>query len=84
MGFVVPIGLMMRSKNILGVNMLKLADNKPHVLQVKELFIYKIPPNLAPYFHKRKGEILLSFIDKYHGAKIPQIPFFIMWYELTT
>ena len=32
MGFVVPIGLMMRSKNILGVNMLKLADNKPHVL----------------------------------------------------
>ena len=32
MGFIVPIGLMMRSKNILGVNMLKLADNKPHVL----------------------------------------------------
>lgn len=33
MGIVIPIGLMMRSKNILGVNMLKVADNKPHVIQ---------------------------------------------------
>lgn len=33
MGRVLPIGLMMRSKNILGVNMLKIADNKPEVLQ---------------------------------------------------
>jgi NADPH:quinone reductase-like Zn-dependent oxidoreductase len=32
MGFVIPIGLMMRSKNILGVNMLKIADNKPEIL----------------------------------------------------
>ncbi len=32
MGMVIPIGLMMRSKNILGVNMLKIADNKPAVL----------------------------------------------------
>ena len=32
MGLVLPIGLMMRSKNILGVNMLKIADNKPQVL----------------------------------------------------
>ncbi len=32
MGFVIPIGLMMRSKNVLGVNMLKIADNKPEVL----------------------------------------------------
>lgn len=32
MGFVVPIGLMMRSKSILGVNMLKIADFKPAVL----------------------------------------------------
>jgi NADPH2:quinone reductase len=32
MGIVLPIGLMMRSKNILGVNMLKLADNRPMVL----------------------------------------------------
>lgn len=33
MGLVLPIGLMMRSKNILGVNMLKIADNKPEVLE---------------------------------------------------
>lgn len=32
MGLVIPIGLMMRSKNILGINMLKIADNKPEVL----------------------------------------------------
>ncbi len=32
MGRVMPIALMMRSKNILGVNMLKIADNKPDVL----------------------------------------------------
>jgi NADPH:quinone reductase-like Zn-dependent oxidoreductase len=32
MGFVIPIGLMMRSKSMIGVNMLKVADNKQHVL----------------------------------------------------
>ena len=32
MGIVIPIELMMRSKNVLGVNMLKVADNKPDVL----------------------------------------------------
>lgn len=32
MGFMIPIGLMMRSKSILGVNMLKIADNKPAIL----------------------------------------------------
>jgi NADPH2:quinone reductase len=32
MGLVIPVGLMMRSKNILGVNMLKIADNRPMVL----------------------------------------------------
>jgi len=32
MGIIIPIGLMMRSKNILGVNMLKVADKKPMVL----------------------------------------------------
>ncbi|MNJ88998.1 Phthiocerol synthesis polyketide synthase type I PpsC [compost metagenome] len=32
MGFVVPIGLMMRSKSIIGINMLKVADFKPKVL----------------------------------------------------
>ena len=33
MGFFTPIVLMMKSKNILGVNMLKIADNKPQVLE---------------------------------------------------
>ena len=33
MGLVLPIGLMMRSKNIMGVNMLKIADNKPAVME---------------------------------------------------
>lgn len=32
MGFIVPIGLMMRSKSVIGINMLKVADFKPHVL----------------------------------------------------
>lgn len=32
MGFVVPIALMMRSKSIIGINMLKVADFKPKVL----------------------------------------------------
>ena len=32
MGLVIPIGLMMRSKNIVGVNMLKIADNKQKVM----------------------------------------------------
>lgn len=32
MGLILPIGLMMRSKNVLGVNMLKIADNKPNIL----------------------------------------------------
>jgi len=33
MGFILPIALMMRSKSILGVNMLKIADNKPQVIE---------------------------------------------------
>tara|TARA_R110002072_G_scaffold303039_2_gene491745 strand:+ start:4529 stop:5566 length:1038 start_codon:yes stop_codon:yes gene_type:complete len=33
MGLVLPIGLMMRSKNILGVNMLKIADNRPKIIE---------------------------------------------------
>lgn len=32
MGLILPIALMMRSKNVLGVNMLKIADNTPEVL----------------------------------------------------
>ncbi len=33
MGLVIPIGLMMKSKSVLGVNMLRIADDKPEVLQ---------------------------------------------------
>ncbi|MGJ8660875.1 MAG: zinc-binding dehydrogenase [Bacteroidota bacterium] len=32
MGILLPIGFMMRSKNLLGINMLKIADNKPMIL----------------------------------------------------
>ncbi len=40
MGRPMPIGFMMRSKSLLGVNMLKIADNKPEVLSecLKEVF----------------------------------------------
>ena len=34
MGIVIPIGLMMRSKSIIGVNMLKVADYKPEVMGI--------------------------------------------------
>jgi NADPH:quinone reductase-like Zn-dependent oxidoreductase len=34
MGLVVPIGLMMKSKSVLGVNMLRIADDKPEVLKL--------------------------------------------------
>lgn len=33
MGLIIPVGLMIHSKNILGVNMLRIADNKPQVLK---------------------------------------------------
>lgn len=33
MGILIPVTLMMRSKNVLGVNMLKIADNRPMVLK---------------------------------------------------
>jgi NADPH:quinone reductase-like Zn-dependent oxidoreductase len=33
MGLILPIGLMMRSKNIMGVNMLKIADNRPKIME---------------------------------------------------
>ncbi len=33
MGLLIPIGTMMRSKSVMGVNMLKIGDNKPDTLQ---------------------------------------------------
>ena len=67
MGFVIPIGLMMRSKNVLGVNMLKIADNKPTVLtyclqKVVELYHEgKIQPQVG-------GNYPVSAIAKAHEA----------------
>lgn len=34
MGLLIPVGLMMGSKNILGVNMLKIADDRPDILEI--------------------------------------------------
>ena len=34
MGVIIPAALMMSSKSILGVNMLKIADEKPTIMQV--------------------------------------------------
>jgi NADPH2:quinone reductase len=33
MGLIIPVGLMMSSRNILGVNMLRIADNKPDLIK---------------------------------------------------
>lgn len=33
MGLIIPVGLMMSSRNILGVNMLRIADNKPELIK---------------------------------------------------
>jgi NADPH2:quinone reductase len=61
MGLILPIGLMMRSKNILGVNMLKIADNRPMIIHdclvdVVDLFL--------------KGEIIPQVGAVYPVSKI--------------
>jgi NADPH:quinone reductase-like Zn-dependent oxidoreductase len=60
MGFVLPIGLMMQSKNILGVNMLKIADANPEVIQNSMEEMLKL---------YRKGEINLPQISCYHFSE---------------
>lgn len=67
MGFVLPIGLMMRSKNILGVNMLKIADNKPKVLEtcLKEVVELYKQGELKPQVGGRYGSDDLA---KAHSA----------------
>ncbi len=42
MGRPLPIGFMMRSKSVLGVNMLKIADNKPAVLEECLAEVFKL------------------------------------------
>lgn len=67
MGLILPIGLMMRSKNVLGVNMLKIADNRPAVLSecmngVADLFLKgEIKPQVG-------GKFSVQDIDKAHAA----------------
>jgi NADPH:quinone reductase-like Zn-dependent oxidoreductase len=57
MGFFLPIALMMQSKNILGVNMLKIADNKPEILEnclQNVILIYengKLIPQVGGKYH---------------------------------
>lgn len=58
MGFVIPIGLMMRSKSMIGVNMLKVADNKQQVLTqcLQEVVAMakngEIDPQIGNEFHE--------------------------------
>lgn len=65
MGFIIPIGLMMRSKSVLGVNMLKIADNKPAILAFclnQVMLLYnegKIKPQVG-------GDYPVSEIEKAH------------------
>ncbi|PWH84905.1 zinc-binding dehydrogenase [Brumimicrobium oceani] len=50
MGIIIPIGLMMQSKSIIGINMLKVADTKPFVLQhcLKEVVRMAMEGKLQP------------------------------------
>lgn len=58
MGIIIPIGLMMRSKSIIGVNMLKVADYKPEVMGiclqecVKLALDEKIDPQVGAVYEK--------------------------------
>jgi len=60
MGLVIPVGLMMSSRSVLGVNMLKIADNKPEVLEycLKSAFsLYKegkIIPQIGGVFSQEE------------------------------
>lgn len=51
MGLLIPIGTMMRSKSVMGVNMLKIGDNRPHVLNrcMKNVAELIISGQLAPH-----------------------------------
>lgn len=60
MGFLLPIELMMRSKNILGVNMLKIADNRPEIIKeclknVMELYKnHQIKPHVGGKYNSEE------------------------------
>jgi NADPH:quinone reductase-like Zn-dependent oxidoreductase len=63
MGFMIPIGLMMRSKSVIGVNMLKIADFKPEVLRSCLLEVVRLAKNneIQPIIGDRFTE--LNFTD---------------------
>jgi NADPH:quinone reductase-like Zn-dependent oxidoreductase len=63
MGFVLPIGLMMQSKNILGVNMLKIAEAHPHVIQNSMSEMLRLYHN---------GELQLPQISTYHFSQFTE------------
>ena len=54
MGFFTPIAYMMRSKSVCGVNMLKIADNKPMVLQscLNEMMHMAVAGSITPQVGK--------------------------------
>ena len=67
MGLIVPVKLMVTSKSIIGVNMLKIADNNPKVLEkcLKEVVsLYeqgKIKPQIG-------GEYTIDELNEAHKA----------------
>ena len=69
MGRMIPIGLMMTSKSVLGVNMLKIGDHKPEVLAtclrevVKLWQEEKIKPQIASEFNAKDIAEAHSFME---------------------
>ena len=63
MGIVLPIGLMMQSKNILGVNMLKIAEAHPQVIQNSMAEMLRLYHN---------GELQLPHISTYHFSQFTE------------
>jgi NADPH2:quinone reductase len=63
MGIVLPIGLMMQSKNLLGVNMLKIAEAHPQVIQNSMAEMLRLYHN---------GELQLPHISTYHFSQFTE------------
>lgn len=80
MGLLIPVAFMMRSKSILGINMLKIADNKPHVIQecmeaVASLFHdKKITPLVGKTFHVKEIAKAHDFLES--GRSVGKITIF--------
>jgi len=64
-----PIGLMMRSKSIIGVNMLKIADVKPEIIatclkEVYQLYLQgKLHPLLGQQFKQDSMQEAHAFLE---------------------